>query len=62
MKEYEYVIESIADGRVHALKQRITNGLNSPVYVNKDLDNVKQFALEHDIEVAAIGSFYEVVR
>lgn len=55
----QYVIIKI--GRVYTLKQKINSDFfGSGIYRNKDLEKVKQYAEENNMNVTAIGDIYEV--
>lgn len=55
----QYVIIKI--GRAYTIKQKINSGIfGAGIYRNKDLEKVKQYAVENNMNVTAIGDIYEV--
>lgn len=54
-----YVIIEI--GKSYALKEKIANGFFGPgLYSNRNLEKVKQFAKQRNMNIIAIGDIYEV--
>lgn len=48
-------------GKAYTLKEKIKEGFFGPgIYRSKDLDKVKQYASENNMDVIAIGDIYEV--
>lgn len=55
----QYVIIKI--GKAYTLKQKINSGIfGAGIYRGKDLEQVKQYAAENNMNVTAIGDIYEV--
>lgn len=55
----KYVIIKI--GSKYTLKEKISKGFfGAGLFVSKDLQKVKDFAQENNIEISAIGDIYEV--
>ena len=55
----QYVI--ILIGNAYTLKQKLQPGFFGPgIYRSKDLDKVKQYAAENNMNVTAVGDIYEV--
>ena len=55
----QYVIIKI--GGSYTIKQKINSGIfGVGIYRNKDLEKVKQYAVENNMNVTAIGDIYEV--
>ena len=55
----QYVIIQI--GNAYTLKQKLQPGFFGPgIYRSKDLDKVKQYAAENNMNVTAVGDIYEV--
>ncbi len=55
----EYVV--IKCGKRYSLKGKISNGFfGAGLYVSKDLDKVKDFAEQNNLNIVAIGDIWEV--
>lgn len=55
----QYVI--IKCGQSYSLKEKIRNGFfGAGLYISKDLNKVKNFAAQNNLNVIAIGDIWEV--
>ena len=57
----QYVI--IKNGSKYSLKERIAHGFYGyGIFISKDLNKVKTYAKNNNIEISAIGDIWEVTR
>lgn len=55
----QYVI--IKCGKRYSLKEKISNGFfGTGLFISKDLDKVKNFAEQNNLNVVAVGDIWEV--